>query len=52
MGAMTYIGNGPNLMVRAVAQQAKLRPPSFVGYLAWAMVTLLPVLVIARLCGV
>jgi len=51
MGAMTYIGNGPNLMVRAVAEQANLRPPSFFGYLAWAGATLLPVLVIVRLVG-
>lgn len=49
MGAMTYIGNGPNLMVRAVAQEAKLQVPSFMGYVAWSVATLLPVLVLMRL---
>jgi Na+/H+ antiporter NhaD/arsenite permease-like protein len=33
MGAMTYIGNGPNFMVRAIAEQSDIRMPSFFGYL-------------------
>lgn len=48
MGAMTYVGNGPNLMVRAVAQEARLQAPSFVGYLAWSGATLLPIVVLVR----
>ncbi len=32
MGAMTYIGNGPNFMVRAIAEQSGVRMPSFFGY--------------------
>jgi hypothetical protein len=32
-GAMTYIGNGPNLMVKAICDHAKVRTPSFFGYL-------------------
>ena len=32
-GAMTYIGNGPNFMVRSIAQHAKVSVPSFFGYL-------------------
>ena len=43
MGAMTYIGNGPNLMVRAIAVREGVRMPGFGGYVAWAAVLLLPV---------
>jgi Na+/H+ antiporter NhaD/arsenite permease-like protein len=43
MGAMTYIGNGPNLMVRAIAAREGVRMPGFGGYVAWACVILLPV---------
>ena len=32
MGAITYIGNGPNFMVRAIAEHAAVRMPSFFGY--------------------
>jgi len=44
-GAMTYIGNGPNFMVKAIAEQAGVKMPSFFGYLGWAVTILLPVLV-------
>ena len=44
-GAMTYIGNGPNFMVKAIAEHAKVRTPSFVGYVArFALPILLPIL--------
>jgi Na+/H+ antiporter NhaD/arsenite permease-like protein len=43
MGAMTYIGNGPNFMVKAIAEDAGVRMPSFFGYLGWSLVVLLPV---------
>ena len=43
-GAMTYIGNGPNFMVRAIAESSGLRMPSFFGYVARSVVLLLPVL--------
>lgn len=46
-GAMTYIGNGPNLMVKTIAEHAKVRVPDFFGYLFfYAVPFLLPVLVI------
>ncbi len=45
-GAMTYIGNGPNFMVRSIAQSAGVKMPSFVGYALRAMLILLPVLVL------
>jgi Na+/H+ antiporter NhaD/arsenite permease-like protein len=46
-GAMTYIGNGPNFMVKAIAEQLGLRMPSFFAYiLRFSVPILLPVLVI------
>ena len=33
MGALTYIGNGPNFMVKAIAEQAGIEMPSFFGYM-------------------
>ncbi len=45
-GAMTYIGNGPNFMVRAIAESAGVKMPSFLGYLLRASALLLPVLVL------
>lgn len=44
-GAMTYIGNGPNFMVRAIAEASGLRMPSFFGYVLRSVLLLLPVLV-------
>jgi Na+/H+ antiporter NhaD/arsenite permease-like protein len=43
MGAVTYIGNGPNFMVKAIADQHRVRTPSFFGYVAWSGAILLPV---------
>jgi Na+/H+ antiporter NhaD/arsenite permease-like protein len=43
MGALSYIGNGPNFMVKAIAEQAGYRPPSFFGYSLWAGLVLLPI---------
>ncbi len=43
LGAMTYIGNGPNFMVKAIAEQAGVRMPSFFGYLIYSVGVLLPV---------
>jgi Na+/H+ antiporter NhaD/arsenite permease-like protein len=45
MGANTYIGNGPNFMVKAIADSSGYRTPSFFRYAAAALVTLLPVYV-------
>ncbi len=36
MGANTYIGNGPNFMVKAIAEEAGFKMPSFFGYLLWS----------------
>jgi Na+/H+ antiporter NhaD/arsenite permease-like protein len=42
MGAVTYIGNGPNFMVKAIAEQHRVRTPSFFGYVVWSGLILLP----------
>ncbi len=46
-GAATYIGNGPNFMVRSIAEASGVKMPSFFGYIGWAGLILLPVLVLA-----
>jgi Na+/H+ antiporter NhaD/arsenite permease-like protein len=46
MGALTYIGNGPNFMVKAIAEQAGCRPPSFFGYSLYAGLILIPIYVL------
>ncbi|MGL4766828.1 MAG: sodium:proton antiporter [Formosimonas sp.] len=42
MGALSYIGNAPNFMVKAVAEHSGVKMPSFFGYMAWSFVILLP----------
>ena len=42
MGAMSYIGNAPNFMVKAIAQNHAITMPSFFGYLLWSCGLLLP----------
>ena len=46
MGANSYIGNAPNLMVKAVAEDRGVKMPSFFGYIAWAVCVLIPLFVI------
>ena len=43
MGANTYIGNGPNFMVKAIAEEGGYAMPSFGGYVLYALAVLLPV---------
>jgi len=45
MGANTYIGNGPNFMVKAIAEQSGVRMPGFFGYLVYSGAILLPLFV-------
>jgi Na+/H+ antiporter NhaD/arsenite permease-like protein len=49
MGANTYIGNAPNFMVKAVAEAAGVRMPSFVGYMAYSGAILLPLFLVVTL---
>jgi Na+/H+ antiporter NhaD/arsenite permease-like protein len=44
MGAMTYIGNGPNFMVKAIAEKSGVKMPSFFGYMGYSVTFLLPLL--------
>ena len=43
MGALTYIGNAPNFMVHAIANERGVKMPSFFGYMLWSCAVLLPV---------
>jgi len=49
MGANTYIGNGPNFMVRSIAQERGVAMPSFLGYMAYSGAVLIPVFVVVTL---
>ena len=44
MGALTYIGNAPNFMVKAIAEQRGVPMPSFFGYMVWSVIVLVPLL--------
>ena len=46
MGANTYIGNAPNFMVKAIAEQSGIRMPSFFGYMLWSVIILVPLFVV------
>lgn len=49
-GAMTYIGNGPNFMVKAIAERRGVNMPSFFGYMAkFSLIILLPVYILVQL---
>ena len=49
-GAMTYIGNGPNFMVKAVAENEGVRMPSFFGYIfKFSVIILLPTYILMAL---
>jgi Na+/H+ antiporter NhaD/arsenite permease-like protein len=49
MGANTYIGNGPNFMVRAIAEERGVRMPSFAGYMLYSGAVLIPCFVLVTL---
>jgi Na+/H+ antiporter NhaD/arsenite permease-like protein len=46
MGANTYIGNAPNFMVKAIAEEAGVKMPSFLGYMLYSGAVLLPLFVL------
>ncbi|MFA0961616.1 sodium:proton antiporter [Roseivirga sp. BDSF3-8] len=49
-GAMTYIGNGPNFMVKSIAEQVGIRMPSFFGYiLRFSLIILVPLYIVVWL---
>ena len=49
MGANSYIGNGPNFMVRAIAEERGVRMPSFGGYMLYSGAVLIPIFVLVTL---
>lgn len=49
MGALTYIGNAPNFMVKAIAEQRKVKMPTFFGYMGWSVCVLVPLFVLLTL---
>lgn len=49
MGALTYLGNAPNLMIYSIAMERGIRMPSFFAHLLWACAVLLPVFVLLTL---
>lgn len=48
-GAMTYIGNAPNFMVRSISQHRGWKMPSFFGYMLWSGAILIPLFFILTL---
>jgi len=46
MGANTYIGNGPNFMVKVICEHQKVKMPSFFGYMLWSCGILVPLFII------
>ena len=49
-GAMTYIGNGPNFMVKAIAEENGIKMPSFFGYIfRFSLIVLLPIYILVQL---
>ena len=49
MGGLTYIGNAPNFMVYAIAQERGIKMPNFFGYMLWAAVVLVPLFALLTL---
>jgi len=49
-GALTYIGNGPNFMVKSIAEQEGIKMPSFFGYMIkFSLIILLPVYILVQI---
>ncbi len=46
MGANTYIGNGPNFMVKSIAEQQGIKMPSFGGYMVYSALILIPLFIL------
>lgn len=46
MGALTYIGNAPNFMVKSIAEEKGVSMPSFFGFMAWSLTLLFPLMIL------
>ena len=49
MGAMTYIGNAPNFMVKSISEENEIKMPSFFGYMVWSILILFPIFIVTSL---
>ena len=49
MGANTYIGNGPNFMVKTIAEERGIRMPSFFGYMLYSIGILIPLFLLVTI---
>jgi len=49
MGAMTYIGNAPNFMVRSIAEESGIKMPSFFGFMVYSICILIPLFFLVTL---
>lgn len=49
MGALSYIGNAPNFMVKSIAEQRHVKMPSFFGYMGWSFGVLMPLFMLHTL---
>jgi Na+/H+ antiporter NhaD/arsenite permease-like protein len=48
-GALTYIGNAPNFMIKAIAEDRDVAMPSFFGYFVYAALLMVPLLAVISL---
>jgi Na+/H+ antiporter NhaD/arsenite permease-like protein len=48
-GAVSYIGNAPNFMVRSISEESKIKMPSFFGYMLWSIGILMPIFILVTL---
>jgi Na+/H+ antiporter NhaD/arsenite permease-like protein len=49
MGANTYIGNGPNFMVKSIAESRGVKMPTFFGYMLYSIGILIPLMILQTL---
>jgi Na+/H+ antiporter NhaD/arsenite permease-like protein len=49
MGANTYLGNGPNFMVKTICDHHRIKTPSFFGYMLWSGLILIPLFILTTL---
>ena len=49
MGALTYIGNAPNFMVKSIAEETGVKMPHFFGFMAYSVAILVPIFVVVTL---
>ena len=47
--AMSYIGNGPNFMVKSIAEQAGIKMPSFFGFMVYSVAILVPLFIVVTM---